>query len=142
MANHELIDGLNKQLNREVSTFLRYMLQAATIKGAPYETVRAMYLEEVKDEVSHAQYLANQIDMLGGFPKLEPDLTPPPPTLSQMLEHDAIEEKIDVQNYIRLAQMAEDEGHYALKMKMEEQAADEDEHGQELLRLCTGYHGD
>ena len=43
MATAEkLIDVLNQQLNREVTTFLRYMLQAASIKGAEYETVRAM----------------------------------------------------------------------------------------------------
>ena len=63
MKKSELLDGLNDQLNREVTTFLRYMLQAASIPGA------------------------------------------------------------------------EDEGLIALKMKMEEQAADEDEHGQEMRRL-------
>ncbi|HPK67103.1 MAG TPA: ferritin-like domain-containing protein, partial [Thermoanaerobaculia bacterium] len=68
MAHKELIAGLNEQLNREVTTFLRYMLQAASIKGAANEVVRELYLEEVKDEVGHAQYLANQIVMLGGTP--------------------------------------------------------------------------
>jgi bacterioferritin len=43
MANQELLKGLNDQLNREVTTFLRYMLQAATIHGAQWESVRAMY---------------------------------------------------------------------------------------------------
>lgn len=52
------------------------MLQAASIKGAEKEGVRRMYLAEVADEVGHAQYLANQIVMLGGTPKMYPDLTP------------------------------------------------------------------
>ena len=73
-----------KQLNREVTTFLRYMLQAASIKGAEFEAVRQMYLEEVTDEVGHAQYLANQIVMLGGTPKLTPYLTPPPAEVQEM----------------------------------------------------------
>jgi bacterioferritin len=135
MATQELIQGLNEQLNREVTTFLRYMLQAATIKGAQHEPIRAMYLAEVTDEVGHAQYLANQIVMLGSTPKLNPDLTPPPDDVERMLEHDIEEEKTDVSNYVRLAELAEQEGHFALKMVMEEQAADEDEHGQEMLRL-------
>ena len=67
MATQELVKSLNQQLNREVKTFLRYMLQAASIKGAEHETVRRMYLEEVSDEVGHAQYLANQIAVLGGL---------------------------------------------------------------------------
>lgn len=135
MANQELINGLNEQLNREVTTFLRYMLQAAHIKGATNETIREMYQNEVTDEVAHAQYLASQIVMLGGTPQLAPDLTPPPMDVRQMLEHDAQEEKTDVQNYVRLAALAEKEGLFALKMAMEEQAADEDEHGQEMRRL-------
>lgn len=135
MAHEELIEGLNVQLNREVSTFLRYILQAASIKGAANEAVRSIYLEEVGEEVEHAQYLANQIVMLGGKPKLAPDLSPPPAEIRQMLEKDATEEATDVQNYVRLAALAEKSGFIALKMKMEEQAADEDEHRHEMRRL-------
>jgi bacterioferritin len=135
MANKKIINGLNEQLNREVTTFLRYMLQAASIKGAQYESVRNMYLEEVLDEVEHAQYLANQIVMLGGTPKLEPDLTPPPEDVNEMLQRDADEEKKDVKNYQELAKRAEKEGLFSLKMQMEEQGAEEDEHGQEMRRL-------
>jgi bacterioferritin len=135
MAAQELIQDLNRQLNREVTTFLRYMLQAALIKGAQYEPIRAMYLAEVTDEVGHAQYLANQIVMLGGMPQLNPDLTPPPADVRRMLEHDAEAEKTDVKNYVHLAALAEQDGRFALKLVMEEQAADEDEHGQEMRRL-------
>jgi len=138
MTNKDLLNNLNVQMNREVTTFLRYMLQAASIKGAQYESVRQMYLEEVNDEVSHAQYLSNQIESLGGEPKLFPDLSPPPSDVKKMLENDAQEETTDVKNYIKLASLAEKEGLFALKMKMEEQAADEDEHGQEMRRLLTG----
>jgi bacterioferritin len=135
MATQELITGLNEQLNREVTTFLRYMLQAASIKGAHYEAVRQMYLAEVADEVGHAQYLANQIAMLGGAAQLKPDLTPPPQDVRAMLERDASEEATDVTNYLRLAALAERDGLVALKLKMEAQAADEDEHGHEMRRL-------
>ncbi len=137
MAIQELINGLNEQLNREVSTFLRYMLQAATIKGAEFEPVRQMYLEEVQDEVGHAQYLSNQIEMLGGTPKLDPDLTRPPGDVREMLKNDAEQEVNDVKNYMRLAELAGKEGFFALKLQMEEQAADEDEHGQEMRRLLS-----
>lgn len=135
MVNQELIAGLNNQLNREVTTFLRYLLQAASIKGAQWQAVRDMYLSEVSDEVGHAQYLADQIVMLGGTPKLEPDLSPPPGDVRDMLVADSKEERTDVQNYTQLAALADSEGLMALKMKMEEQAADEDGHGQEMQRL-------
>lgn len=133
--NQALIKKLNDQLNREVTTFLRYMLQSALIKGAQNETVRQMYLEEVKDEVAHAQDLANQIVSLGGVPELAPDLAPPPKSIEAMLANDIEEEQTDVGNYMALTQMAEEKGLIALKMAMEEQAADEDRHGQVMRRL-------
>jgi bacterioferritin len=135
MATQELISGLNGQLNREVSTFLRYMLQAASIKGAQWKNVRDMYQQEVTEEVGHAQYLADQIVMLGGVPKLEPDLSAPPIDVREMLNRDIRAERTDVESYTQLAALAEKEGLFALKLKMEEQAADEDNHGQEMQRL-------
>jgi bacterioferritin len=111
------------------------MLQAASIKGAQWQQVREMYQEEVADEVGHAQYLADQIAMLGGEPKLQPELSPPPSEVCEMLSSDIREEETDVRNYTQLAALAEKEGLFALKMKMEEQAAEEDEHRQEMERL-------
>lgn len=92
-----------------------------------------MYLEEVGDEVEHAPYPASQLVMLGAAPVLEPDLTVPPTDVRQMLQHDAEAERTDVKNGVRLASLAGQEGLFALRMKMEEQAADEDEH--EMRRL-------
>jgi bacterioferritin len=135
MATQALIDGLNQQLNREITTFLRYMAQAASISGFAHEGVRQMYLEEVTDEVGHAQYLMNQIVMLGGVPRPEIRFAPPPADVREMLRADAAEEATDVKNYVRLAALAEQEGIYSLKLKMEEQAGDEDEHGREMRRL-------
>jgi bacterioferritin len=135
VASDELIKGLNDALNREVSTFLRYMLQGASIKGAEWESARQMYLSEVPDEMGHAQYLANKIIMLGGVPKLAPDLTPPPSDVREMLQNDIAKEQADVQGYMRLADLADKAGLIDLKMKMEEQAADEAGHGEAMRRL-------
>jgi bacterioferritin len=113
MANPELLDGLNDQLNREVTTFLRYMLQAASIKGAQWQNVREMYQAEVTDEVGHVQYLADQISMLGGA--RHPRRT------------DGCQELHAAGRPGR--------GLFALKMQMEEQTADEDDHRQAMQRL-------
>jgi bacterioferritin len=94
-----------------------------------------MYLAEVADEVGHAQYLANKITMLGGTPTLKPDLTPPPTAVPDMLARDIEQERVDVEGYMKLADLADQDGLVELKMKMEEQAADEAEHAQEMQRL-------
>lgn len=135
MATTELLSGLNDALNREVGTFLRYILQGASIKGAEWENVRSLYLEEIADEVGHAQYLASKIVMLGGTPTLDPDLTPPPSDPREMLTRDIAAEKDDAAHYLKLAGLAEKEGLADLKIRMEEQAADEAGHGEQMLRL-------
>ncbi len=135
MASQELLNKLNDALNREVSTFLRYMLQGASIKGAEWESVRQMYLAEVADEVRHAQYLASKIVMLGGTVTLNPDLTPPPADVKTMLQNDIAQEQTDVAGYTKLAELAEAEGLVDLKMTMEDQAADEAGHAELMSRL-------
>lgn len=131
----ELIQALNHALNREVSTFLRYMLSAARIKGAQWAAVRDMYSAEVVDEVGHATYLADKIVMLGGTPELNPDLTPPAEDVMDMLRYDISQEFIDVQGYLRLAEIAGAEGMIDLQKHMEEQAADEAQHADVMQRM-------
>lgn len=133
--NQKIIDKLNYALNREVSTFLRYILQSALVKGAPFESVREMYRKEVLDEVAHAQYLADKIVALGGTPKLDPDLSPPPLEVREMLKRDIEQEHVDVEGYAALAQLADESSLIELKLQMEEQAADEARHAEEMQRL-------
>ena len=52
-----------------------------------------------------------------------------------MLENDINEEQADVKHYLKLASLAEEEGLIDLKVKMEEQAADEAGHAEEMTRL-------
>jgi bacterioferritin len=92
MNNEELIEALNHALNREITTFLRYLLQAAKIKGAAWESVWSMYREEVSEEVGHAQYLAERIVMLGGTALLAPNMAPVPADPQRMLENDIEED--------------------------------------------------
>jgi len=134
-ADGELLDGLNHALNREVTTFLRYMQQAASLKGVEWAPLREMYLQEVQDEMGHAQYLANKIVMLGGTPRLKPNLDPPPTDAHDMLRNDIAEEQVDVKGYKQLAAQADEQGLIELKLKMEDQAADEARHAEQMQRL-------
>lgn len=93
MKNSNLIYLLNQQLNREISALLRYMIEAAAIKGAEQEIVRTTYLKGVSEKIEHAQSLADQIVTLGGTPNLHPVHACPPASVREMLRHDADEEK-------------------------------------------------
>jgi bacterioferritin len=135
MSTQDLIEGLNEALNRELSTIIRYLLQGGTIRGRRNHLLRDMYREEVRDEIGHAQYLVDKIAMLGGTPKVSPDLTPPPADVEKIIENDLTKEESDIAHYKKLAQLAEQVGDIELKMQMEEQAADESRHADELRRM-------
>ena len=136
MADQTLLTGLNEALNRELSTIIRYLLQGSMIRGRRNQSLRQMYREEVVDEIGHAQYLADKIVMLGGAPKVNPDLTPPPADVEDMIKNDLAKEESDVAHYKKLADLADQSGDIELKMKMEEQAADEAHHADELRRMA------
>lgn len=135
MATNQLVEGLHQALNREVSTALRYIVQSAMIRGHEWMNVRENYRNEVSDEIGHAQYLADKIAMLGGTPEIKPELPSPPSDIRQMLMYDIEQERIDEAQYMRLAVQAGEQGHAELKIKLEEQAADEAQHGESMRRL-------
>lgn len=135
-ASPSLVTDLNAALNREVSTCLRYLMQAASLKGVEWANLRDLYASEVQDELSHAQYLANKIVMLGGAPELNPELSTPHPDEPQlMMQRDIEQELVDVKGYRKLAKVAEKEGLIELQLQMENQAADEARHAEELSRM-------
>ena len=138
MARNELIEKLSEQLNLEVITYLCYTLQATFIRGAQYESVRKMYLSEVMDEVSHAQYLLNQIVILGGKPVLTPDQSAHSKEIKKILKNDGARQSMDVNNYTSLTAHTEKAQLIALKIKMEKQATDDDGHIHEMRRLLSG----
>ncbi len=67
----QLIDGLNKDMNAELNTIIRYIRHSAVLKGIAGHEVRELLRKEVMDEVKHATYLADKIVALGGTPKVE-----------------------------------------------------------------------
>lgn len=136
-SKKQLIEALNEALNREISTVVRYIVQGAAIQGQKNEPLREMYRGEVTDEIGHAQYLADKIVALGGTPQPAPKLDSLPSNISEMVRHDVAQEEQDVEGYTRLAQLADEAGEIELKLRMEEQAADESRHAEELRRMVA-----
>ena len=130
-----LVDGMNEAFNREITTLIRYMLQGSIIQGLENEPLRQAYRAEIADELRHAQYLADKIVMLGGVPQLHAQVELPPSSVDEMMERDLAAEEYDVRQYRSLAQMADQAGDVELKLQMEEQAADETRHAEQLRRL-------
>lgn len=132
MNNDPLIKGLEVQFGREASALLRYLVEAAALNDPDHETARRLHLREIQEKLEHAQYLADQIVLLGGTPTLKTGRGSPAATVRAMLRRDAREETIDEKNYRQLASLAEREHRMELKQKLEAQAAAEHQCGYEM----------
>jgi bacterioferritin len=131
----ELIEGLNKDMNAELNTIIRYIRHSAVLKGLGGHEVRELLRKEVMDEVEHATYLADKIVALGGVPKVELETPAEVYDWRDVLEDSLKFELEAIAGYRERAQQAEAVGDIGLKATLEMFAEDETRHKEEIERL-------
>jgi bacterioferritin len=138
MTKEKLIEGLNQDLAAELGTILRYVYHASQAKGFDGLQLRQMLGADLADELGHAQYLADKIVALGGEPTTQPESFQKGTDLPSMLRIDLEHERSAVENYKKRAEQADAVGDVELKVKLEDIAADETRHAEDLERLLAG----
>ena len=133
-----LIEGLNQDLAGELGAIIRYNWQASKAFGPNGAEIRELFTEEIPDELGHASFLMDVIVDLGGEPTTAPMEFDKPGSLKEMVKLDLEMELQDVENYTTRARQAEELGEVELKVRLEEMAADENEHARELRRILRG----
>jgi bacterioferritin len=68
MDKDKLIDLLNSDLELEFRSIVQYTQHLATVKGVEYQPIAEMIRPHLRQELEHANVLAEQIDFLGGVP--------------------------------------------------------------------------
>lgn len=134
-----LIDGLNSDLAGEYAAIIQYTHYAAIVTGPFRQELRAMFLAEVPDEQGHAQYLADQIAVLGGTPTTLPRPVPEARKPKEMLQRILESEGKAISDYNERIKQAETYGDTALKVALENQVADETNHKQMVERMLSGW---
>lgn len=135
----ELIEGLNLDLAAEYQAVISYRSFASLATGPYRQELRQFFEDEIPDELSHAELLADKIVALGGTPTTEPL----PVTLTrdnrEMLEiaHKAESETID--RYEERVRQAEELGLTALKVRLEDLIVDETGHKEEIERRLKNW---
>jgi bacterioferritin len=134
-----LIDGLNRDLADEYSAIIQYTHYAAKVTGPFRHELRTLFQQEVGEEQTHAQYLADQIAILGGTPTTTPSSVPDADSPKEMIRNILEAETRAIQGYTERANQAEELGEIALKIAMENQISDETNHKQEMERMLAGW---
>jgi len=138
MTNEEMIKLLNEDMRHEITAALTYLHQHATASGFQGEQLRAFLAPEIPGELQHAVLLADKIVGLGGEPDVGAIDIETQSTVKEMLEHDLELEKQAIADYKLRAEQADELGDVALKVRMEELAAEEADHRQAIERFLRG----
>lgn len=128
----ELIDGLNEDLAAEYQAIIFYNTAAQLMSGINRPELKALFEEEVQDELGHAEFLAHKVVALGGDPTTQPMPVEVGANNREHVEIALQAEKDTIERYHRRVEQAEAAGETGLKVRLEDLIADETEHMEEM----------
>jgi len=138
-GNKTLIDGLNTDLAHEYAAVITYRTYASAVTGAFRQELRAFFANEIPDELTHAQLLADKITALGGQPTVKAadvQFTDDP---KRMLENALADEVATIERYVERRRQAEDAGEVGLAVDLDDVIADETKHRDELRLMLMRW---
>ena len=139
MDKQTLIDNLNQDLAGELSAIIQYISYAAKATGPYRPQLAAFFLEEVADELLHAQFLANKVVALGGEPTTSADPVAAASSNREMLEAVLEAERNALANYTQRALEADEFGDKGLAVQLEDMVRDESGHAEETERILMDW---
>lgn len=136
-SRSKLIEGLNLDLQGEFRAVIMYRLYASLVQGPYRQELRTFFANEIPEELTHAQIIADKIAALGGTPAP----TPAPVTVvleaKEMLEAALDAEVETIERYVKRRKQAEDAGEYGLAAQFDNIIADETNHRDELRQILA-----
>src|ERR1700733_7173502 len=124
----DLIDLLNEDLAREYQAIISYVVYSQVLKGAQYMNIAAELVKHAGEELQHALIIANQIDYLGGMPKVTPKPVKTSEKAEDMLRFDLENENETIRNYRLRVRQCEALGEYALAEHIRDILVQEQDH--------------
>ena len=138
-AIKELLDGLNEDLRGEFQAIIMYRLYASMVQGPWRQELRAFFANEIPEELTHAQILADKISSLGGTPVTEPAPVKMVKDAKGMLEAALAAEIETIERYVRRREQATAAGEHGLAVHFDDIIADETHHRDEIRQILARW---
>jgi bacterioferritin len=138
-ALRELMDGLNEDLRGEFQAIIMYRLYASMVQGPYRQELRTFFANEIPDELTHAQLLADKISALGGTPAAEAAPVKVVAEPKAMLQAALEAEVATIDRYIQRRAQAEAAGEHGLAVDFDTLIADETNHRDELRQMLVRW---
>ena len=138
-ARRELIEGLNKDLAGEFQAVIMYRLYASMVQGPYRQELRQFFANEIPEELTHAQILADKIAALGGTPVAVPAPVKVVSEPKAMLQAALDAEVETIANYVERRKQAETAGEHGLAAEFDQIISDETHHRDELRQMLARW---
>lgn len=109
MASEELKKLLNEAIARELQVSIQYMWQHVQWKGVKAFAVNEEFKNIAKQEMKHAEMIAERLFYLGGIPTTKPSPIFVGENLKEMLAQDVKDEENAIKLYKTIVEKAEAE---------------------------------
>jgi bacterioferritin len=138
-ARKKLIDGLNQDLQGEFQAIIMYRLYASMVQGPYRQELRTFFANEIPEELTHAQLLADKICARGGTPAATPAPVKVVADAKAMLQAALDAELETIQRYITRRTQAEEAGEPGLAADFDTLLSDESNHRDELRQMLARW---
>lgn len=139
MDKQKMIENLNDDLASEYAAIIQYLTYAAKANGPFRPQLKSFFEQEIQDELTHAQYLANKIVALGGEPTVTPKSVAKVTDNKSMIEEVLKAENRAKSGYTQRAEEAEAYGDKGMVVQLEDMVRDESEHSEETERILKDW---
>jgi bacterioferritin len=136
MGRSELIDNLNKALALELSGVIQYTQHSFLIGGPERQVFCDFFRDQAEEAQKHVNMLGDKVVALGGFPTVEPAMIRQSTDLKEMLKQN-LELEREAMDVYKAAWASCGDEDMATRFMLEEQIASEQNHVEELEKLCS-----
>lgn len=135
----KLLQGLNQDLQGEFQAIIMYRLYASMVQGPYRQELRTFFANEIPEELTHAQILADKVAAMGGTPAASPTPVLVVADAKAMLEAALKAEIETLARYITRRRQAEAAGEHGLAAELDTIIADESNHRDELRQMLARW---
>jgi bacterioferritin len=128
MASKKLLDMLNMAIAREIQVSIQYMWQHVQWIGVKGYATKDAFEQIAKQEMKHAEAIAERLFYLGGIPTTKPDPINVGKTLKEMIAQDVKDEKNAIDMYKGIIELARKENDETTAFLFMEILKDEEDH--------------
>ena len=137
-SKKKIIEMLNEDLGDELASIIQYMWHHVMVAGPSAPGAKEEFMKAARDEMKHAEMLAEKVNYLGGVPTTKHEEIRVGGDLKKMLSDNLEHETRAIARYKKQIASAAVESEPAIRHMLEEILEDEEDHADIWQTMLEG----